>query len=119
MLISFNTPLTGTDPAGNTVQLTQADIAALSYTIFLDTVNPPVQKYAVPAANVQAATANADGSKRISVNAVTDLKLTLTNQATYYVAIEDQEGNAVSPESAVLTYQYIVKPGPVTNPTCA
>lgn len=119
MLIEFDTPLTGTDPAGNTVNLSATDVAALTYTIFLDTVNPPVKTYAVPAANVQAATANANGSKHVTVNAVNDLKLTLTNNATYYVAIEDQEGNAISPETAVITYVYKVTPGPVTNPTVA
>lgn len=117
MKIQFDTPLTGTDQNGNAVQLSAADIAALTYIIFLDTVNPPVKSYAVPAANVAAGTPNADGSKRITVDAVKDLKLTLTNQATYYVAIEDQEGNAISPETAVLTYVYKVTPGPVGNPS--
>ena len=119
MLIAFNTPLTGTDPSGATVPLSSADIAALTYTCFIDTVNPPVKSYAVPAANVSAATANPDGSKRISVDAVKDLKIALVDNATYYVAIEDQEGNSISPETSVITYVYKVTPGPVTNPTVA
>ncbi len=119
MQIAFNTPLTGTDPSGATVQLSATDIAALTYTVFIDTVNPPVKSYAVPTANVTAGTTNADGSKHITVDAIKDLKLTLVNNATYYVAVEDQEGNAISPESAVLTYVYKVTPGPVTNFTIA
>lgn len=119
MLIAFNTPLTGTDPTGASVPLSAADIAALTYTCFVDTVNPPVKSYAVPVANVDAGVANADGSKRITVDGVKDLKVPVVNNGTYFIAIEDQEGNAISPETAVLTYVYKITPGPVTNPTVA
>lgn len=119
MKIAFNSPLNGTDPTGATVPLSAADIAALTYTIFLDTVNPPVKTYPVPVANVKAGVANPDGSNRITVDAIKDLSVPVVNNQTYYVAIEDQEGNAISAESAILTYVYKVTPGPVTNPTVA
>jgi hypothetical protein len=119
MKIAFNSPLTGTDPTGAAVTLSPADIDALTYTIFLDTVNPPVKTYPVPVANVAAGVANTDGSHRITVDAIKDLNVAVLNNQTYYVAIEDQEGNAISPESAILTYVYKVTPGPVGNPSVA
>lgn len=114
MKITFDTPLNGTDASGNAVTLTAAQIAALTYTIFLDTVNPPVKTYPVPAADLTAATANANGSKRVTVNA-TDLGVTPVAGTTYYVAVEDSLGNAVSPESPILTYLDVVTPGSPAN----
>ena len=47
--LSFQAPTTNTDGSAIT--------EALSYVAFIDTVNPPVKSYAVPAANVAAAVA--------------------------------------------------------------
>lgn len=119
MKIQFDTPLTGTDQNGNPVTLSAAQIAALSYMILIDTVNPPVKKYPVPPANVTAATANANGSKHVTV-LDTDLQgLTIADNTQYYVEIQDALGNQVSPPSAVIPYELIVTPGPVQNPTVA
>lgn len=114
MKIAFDTPLNGFDGSGNAVTLTAAQIAALTFTIFLDTVTPPVKTYSVPAADIAAATANANGSKHITVNA-TDLGVTPVPGMTYYVAVEDSLGSAVSVESAILTYVDTVTPGGVQN----
>ena len=114
MKIAFDTPLNGVDASGNTVTLTAAQIAALTYTIFLDTVNPPVKTYPVPAADLAAATANANGSKHVTVNS-TDLGVTPVAGTTYYVAVQDSLGNAVSPESPVLIYIDAITPGSVQN----
>lgn len=115
MKIQFDTPLTGTDASGNPVTLTAAQIAALSFNVLIDTVTPPVKGYAVPTTVMQAATTNANGSKHVTLDAVLDLKLTLTAGSTYYVAITDTLGNVVSPETAILTYVDFITPGQVTN----
>lgn len=115
MIIQFDTPLVGTDPGGNTVQLTPAQVSALTFNILLDTQNPPVKSYPVPAANLAAATTNANGSKHIKIDAVNDLKVTLTGGATYYVDITDALGNAVSKATAVITYVDTITPGEVAN----
>lgn len=116
MKIQFDTPLIGTDQNGNPVQLSQDDIAALSYIVLFDTANPPTTKYLVPAANVQNATANADGSKHIVVTDK-DLGITLKDNVQYFLEIQDSLGNQLSPPSAVLPFELIVTPGPVQNPT--
>lgn len=115
MKIQFDTPLAGTDASGNPVTLTAAQTAALSFNLLIDTVTPPLKGYTVPAANLAAATINANGSKHVTVDAVNDLKLTLTAGSTYYVAITDALGNTVSPETAVLTYIDFITPGQVAN----
>lgn len=115
MIIQFDTPLVGTDPGGNPVTLTPAQNAALTFNILVDTVNPPVKSYPVPAANLSAATLNANGSRHVKVDAVNDLKVTLTGGATYYVDITDALGNAVSTATAVITYVDTITPGQVAN----
>lgn len=115
MKIQFDTPIVGTDASGNPVNLTAAQIAALTFNILLDTVTPPVKSYAVPANSLAAATANPNGSRHITVDAVNDLKVTLTAGSTYYVAVIDALGNVVSAESAVITYVDFITPGQVAN----
>lgn len=117
MKIQFDTPLTGTDQNGNTVTLSAAQIAALSYVVLLDTVNPPVKKYPVPAANINNATANANGSKHVIVTD-TDLEVTIATNTSYFVEIQDALGTALS-TTAVLNYEDVVTPGPVQNPSVA
>lgn len=116
MKIQFNTPLTGTDQNGNPITLSDADIAAVSYVVLLDTVNPPKQSYPVPADNVKNAVANADGSKRVTVTDA-DLKVTIQDNVQYFVEIQDALGNQVAPPTAVIPYELIVTPGPVGNPS--
>jgi hypothetical protein len=118
--IQFDTPLTGTDQNNNPVTLTADQIAALSYMVLLDTVNPPQKSYPVPAANIAAATANANGSKHVTV-LDTDLGVTIADNVQYYVEIQDALGTQVSPPTAVLPYEHVVvvTPGPVQNPTVA
>lgn len=116
MKIQFNTPLTGTDQNGNPITLSAADVAALTYVVLLDTVNPPLKSYPVPSANVAAATTNADGSKRVTVTD-SDLKITIADNVQYYVEIQDALGNQVSKPSALVPFEVIVTPGAPTNPT--
>jgi len=113
--IQFDTPLTGTDQNGNTVTLTAAQIAALSYVVLLDTVNPPVKRYPVPAANISNSVANTNGSRHVTVTDA-DLQVTIVPDTPYFLEIQDALGNAVS-TTAVLNYENVITPGPVQNPT--
>ena len=117
MKISFNTVLDWADAANTPISPT--DLATAKYTVFVDTVNPPVQNYPVPDANVTAATSNADGSKRVTIDAVADLKLTLVPNETYFVALQDSVKGALSAETAVLTFVNTVAPKPPGNPSVA
>lgn len=100
MKISFSTPLKWSD--GTTIGI--PDTATETFLVFVDTVNPPVKSYKVPAANFASATANADGSKQVTVDGVNDLGLTVTPGVKYYVAAEDTVDGILSPETAILTY---------------
>jgi hypothetical protein len=115
MKIQFDTPLTGTDASGTSVTLTPAQIAGLTFNVLIDTVNPPVKSYAIPAQNLTAATTNPNGSKHVMVDAVNDLKITLTAGSTYYIGITDALGNQVSTETAVISYVDVITPGQVAN----
>lgn len=108
MKIGFSTVLDWND--ATSTPIAAADLATATYTVFIDTVNPPVKSYPVPATAIAAGTPNADGSKQITVDAVKDLSLTLVPNATYYVAAEDSVDGKLSAETAVLTYTNTVQP---------
>jgi len=117
MKIAFDTPLVGTDSTGAAVTLTPTQVGELTYTVFVDTVNPPVKNYPVTLSKLTTApTANANGSQRVSVDAVKDLGLTIVAGTEYFVAVQDALGTAISPETPVLTFTEIVTPGAPQNP---
>lgn len=105
MKLEFDSPLNFTD--GDVIP---ADIAStLAYTVFADTVSPPVQTFPVPAALVAAGTKNANGTVHVTIDL---LKGDLTGftpkpGATYFFAIKDsvKEGSQTvdSAESAIVT----------------
>ncbi len=102
MKISFTTPLTNTDGS----PITADEAAALQYFVLIDTVNPPLTKYAVPASVIASGTKNTDGSFTVTMDkAEVDLGFTLPAPGTtLYVAAEDEFGTVMSPETAVVTY---------------
>lgn len=110
MKISFSTPLLYTD--GTTISA--AALAAAGYTVYIDTVNPPVKSYTVPAANVAAATVNADGSKQVTLQA-TDVGVVVAPNVTYYVDTADSVSGNASAQTAVLTYKYSPVPAAPGN----
>jgi len=117
MKVSFSTVVAWDDP--KSTPLTAADLATATYTLFLDTVNPPVKTYPVPAANIAAATPNVDGSKTVTVDAVKDLGLTLVPNGTYYVAAQDSVDGILSLETAIITYKNLIQPKSPGNFTVA
>lgn len=100
MKISFSTPLKWSDLSA----IAAADAATETFKVFIDTVNPPVKNYQVPAANFAAGTPNADGSKQITVDATADLGVAVTPGVKYYVAAQDAVDGILSAETAILTY---------------
>ena len=82
---------------------------ALSYNVLIDTVNPPVKAYPVPAANVAAAAAGV-----ITVK-FTDIEFVPVNNVEYFVAATEASGTAVSADSNVATFTQVVPPSPPTN----
>lgn len=115
MKITFNTPLDYTDGTA----IAAAALAAANYTIFLDTVNPPVKAYVVPPANLAAAVKNPDGTNTVTVDAIKDLGAPVAAGVTYFVAAEDTVSGAVSAETPILTYTYAPQPNPPGNFTVA
>jgi len=102
MKVSFTTPVANAD--GTPVDQTEA--SALVYFVLIDTVNPPVKSYQVPAANIAAGTSNADGSKTVTVVAEKDLPgFTLGAPGTsYFVAAEDEYGTNMSAATGPVAY---------------
>jgi len=102
MKISFTTPLMNVDGS----PITANEAAALQYFVLIDTVNPPVTKYAVPASVIASGTKNADGSFTITMDkAETDLGFTLPAPGTQlFIAAEDEYGTVMSPETPVVVY---------------
>lgn len=105
--VSFNSPLTYTD--GSTIAA--ADLAGATYALQIDTVNPPVKSFPVPAANVAAAVANPDGSKHITV-AFSDVGFVPLANVTYFVAATDTVLGSTSVEAADVSFTNVVAPNP-------
>lgn len=112
MKIRFTTPTDYTDGTA----IAAAALAAATYMIFLDTANPPVKSYKVPAANLSAAIKQVDGSFLVTVDTSNDLGIVLVPKTTYFVAADDSvDGVTFSDETSVLTYTYIPKPNSPGN----
>lgn len=81
----------------------------LSYTVFVDTVNPPVKSYPVPAANVGAAVSG--------VITVTFVQLGFVPVATkdYYVDVTATDTDGVSSPSASIQFGYSILPSAPTG----
>jgi hypothetical protein len=115
MKISFDTTLTGKDQTGAVVTLSAADVAALVYTAFIDTVNPPVKSYPIPAAFI-IGTVNANGSVHVTVDAAS-LGVVVQDNVPYFIALQDSLGTNVSAETSILTFTQVITPDPPSNPS--
>lgn len=109
MKLEFDSPLDYTD--GTVIDPTVA--ATMAYTVFADTVNPPVKTFPVPAAIVAAGTKNANGTVHVTIDLLKgDLPgFTPAPGVLYYFSIKDtvqENGAAVSSADAPVvssTYQ--------------
>lgn len=117
MKVTFTSPLDFASGAA----IPAAVAATLAYTLFIDTVNPPVKAYPVDPAAVKAATPNADGSATVMVDCEKNeaTGFTPVPGTTYFIAVQDsvQEGGSavLSPESPILTYNYEPQPAAPGN----
>lgn len=104
MKITFTVPTQYDDGT----PIAAAELATAKYAVFLDTVNPPVKQYPVPAALLQST-----GS--VSVDTLKDLGVTLVPGTTYFVAMDDAVNGQLSDLTPVLTQIYTPKPNPPGN----
>jgi hypothetical protein len=97
--VSFNVPTTNTDGSAIT--------EALSYAVFIDTVNPPVKSYAVPATVVAVA----------GVLTVTFAQLGFVpvKNADYFATVTATDTDGTSVMSADFAFAYSVVPNAPTG----
>ncbi len=100
--ISFQAPTLNND------QLTPIT-EALSYTLFVDSVDPPVKSYAVPAADIAAAVAGL-----ITVK-FTDIAFVPVIGMRYYVQGQASDADGTSKLSPVFAFIYALAPNPPTG----
>lgn len=98
--------------------ISASDLAALTYEMLVDTVNPPLKAYPVPAANIAAGTANADGSKTVTV-LFTDIGFTAADNVTYYATAADSLGALASGDANIVSFKNGVAAKPPGNFTVA
>jgi hypothetical protein len=103
--ITFTLPTANTDgseiPAGT----------AMSATVFLDTVNPPVKSFAVPAANIAAAIAG------VVTVTFAQLGVTPVDDTEYFVDATVTVNGVSSPASNVGQFEDIATPSAPTGLT--
>lgn len=92
---------TPSDVFADGTAMTAAQIAALTFTILIDTVNPPgptAKSYPVPAANVAAISGG-----KITVK-FTDIGFVPATNVNYYADCIETEGVLASPSSGILSF---------------
>ncbi len=99
--LSFQVPTTNSDGSAIT--------EALSFVAFIDTVNPPVKSYAVPAANVAAAVAG------VVTATFADLGFVPVKNTDYFVDVVATDTDGSSVPSAVLSFAYSIVPNAPTG----
>jgi len=81
----------------------------LTYNLLIDTVNPPLKSYSVPAANVAAAVGGT-----ITVK-FTDIGFVPLYNVPYFVAATEATGTAVSADSTVVSFTQVIPPAAPTG----
>lgn len=94
--IKFTEPTTNTDGSAITLPLT--------FTAYIDTVNPPVKSYAVPAAQIAAAVGG------VITATFTQLGFTPTANSDYFVDVTATDATGTSVPSSVVQFAYAVVP---------
>lgn len=82
---------------------------ALSYAVQMDTVNPPIKQYPVPAANVAAAVAGV-----VSVT-FAELGFTPLKGTDYFTSATATDADGTSAPTAILAFAYNVVPNAPTG----
>ena len=97
--ISFTAPTTNTDGSAIT--------EALSFTTLIDTVNPPIKSYSVPA--------TATITSGVVMVTFAQLGFAPVNGTTYYVEAIATDASGTSQPSGEMTFTYAVPPAAPTN----
>jgi hypothetical protein len=111
---TFTTPIQYADGTA----ISASDLAALTYKMLVDTVNPPLKAFPVPAANIAAATLNTDTSKTVTV-LFTDIGFTPADNVTYYATAADDLGALDSGDANIVSFKNGVAAKPPGNFTVA
>jgi hypothetical protein len=119
------TKLQWTPNAANTdgSALTQAQLAALTFTAFIDTVTPPVKAYPVPPGKVTPIANPVAGGPTVQV-LFSDIGFTPADGVQYYADITESELQAdgtltTSAPSTIAPFVQVGTPGAPTNFTVA
>lgn len=107
---TFTTPINDTN--GNA--LSASVLAALTYAVLVDTVNPPLKSYPVPAADIAAGKVNPDGSKTITV-LFTDIGFTPDPNVTYFATAMDSLGTLTAGDANIVSFTNAVTPAKPSN----
>lgn len=99
--VSFTVPTTNTD--GSAIS------EPLSFSVLIDTVNPPVKAYPVPAANVAAAV---NGVVTVKFS---DLGFVPVNNTDYFADAVATDADGSSAPSALVAFAYSVVPSAPTG----
>ena len=83
--------------------ISPADAAALTYTAYIDTVNPPVKAYPIPPGAIVKLSPPAENGATMSVTAA-GLGFIPTDGVTYYVAITATDTEGTSAQSAAASF---------------
>jgi hypothetical protein len=100
--MSTQTTLSFAAPTLNTDNLPLTE--PLTYTAYIDTVNPPVKSFAVPAANIAAAVAG------IITATFAQLGFTPVKNVDYFVDVTATDADGTSAPSAIVQFAYSVAP---------
>jgi hypothetical protein len=111
---TFNTPTQYQDGT----PMSASDLASLTYELLVDVVNPPVKAFPVPAANIAAATANADDSKTVTV-LFADISFVPADNVTYFATAADSLGALASGDANIVSFKNGVAAKPPANFTVA
>jgi hypothetical protein len=97
--ISFTVPTTNTDGSAIT--------EALSYTALIDTVNPPVKGYPVPATAVPVG--------GVVTATFSQIGFAPVNGTTYYATATATDASGTSGDGNIVVFTYTVVPNPPTG----
>lgn len=99
--VSFQSPASNNDGSAITLPL--------SYTVFIDTVNPPVKSFAVPAANVSAAVGG------LITATFAQLGFSPVAGTDYFASVQCSDTAGTSVMSADISFSYGVVPNAPTG----
>lgn len=106
--ITFEIETTNVDGSA----MTAAQIATLTFVVYIDTVTPPVKSYPVPAANVAAAVVDPTSGLKVVTVKPADIGFVPVPSAKYYVDATETSGAGTSGPSNIASITEAPPPFP-------